>query len=104
MNNALFEHIEAKIVNFLHDTKAPRHASQIAVQIREKREHTLQAIQKLVRNGTIKGVQDFTLLNSTGEIMAYALTTVAPGPTPDMPAVPPPSPSAPAHRRRAVGG
>lgn len=104
MNNASFEHIEAKIVNLLHDTKAPTHASRIAVQIREKREHTLQAIQKLVNNGTIKGVQDFTLLNSTGEIMAYGLTNLAPGPTPAMPSVPPPQPALPAHRRRAIRG
>jgi capsular polysaccharide biosynthesis protein len=104
MNNASFEHIEAKIINVLHDAKAPRHASEIAVQIREKREHTLQAIQKLVKNGTIKGVQDFTLLHSTGEIMAYALINLVLGPAPTLPSVPPPPPSAPAHRRRAVGG
>ena len=104
MNNALFEHIEAKIINFLHDAKAPRHASEIAVQIREKREHTLQAIQKLVKNGMIKGVQDFTLLNSTGEIMAYALAHSVLGPAPTMPSVPPPPPTAPAHRRRVARG
>ena len=103
MNNALFEHIEAKIINFLHDAKVPVHASRIAVQIREKREHTLQAIQKLVSNGTISGVQNLTLLNSTGEIMAYTLTHLAPGPTPTMPSVPPSPPTSPAHRRREVG-
>jgi hypothetical protein len=103
MNNALFEHIEAKIVNFLHDAKVPTHASRIAVQIREKREHTLQAIQKLVSNGTIRGVQDLTLLNSTGEIMAYTLTNLSLEPTPTLPSIPPPQPTLPAHRRRAVG-
>lgn len=101
MNTASFEHIEAKIVNFLHDTKAPRHASQIAVQIRETREHTLQAIQKLIKNGAIRGVQDFTLLHSTGEIMAYTLANTTLEPTPTLPSVPPPPPGAPAHRRRA---
>lgn len=104
MNRALFEHIEAKIVNFLHDAKAPRHASQIAVQIREKREHTLQAIQKLVKNGTIKGIQDFTLLNSTGEIIAYTLANTAVISTPALPSVPPPQPTSSAHRRRTAGG
>jgi hypothetical protein len=101
MNNASFEHIEAKIINFLHDTKVPRHASQIAIQIRETREHTLHAIQKLIKNGAIRGVQDFALLNSTGEIMAYALANSALRPTPTMPSVPPPQPATPTHRRRA---
>ena len=89
MNESLLEHIEAKIINFLHDTKTSRHASQIAVHIREKREDTLQAIQKLVNNRTIRGVQDFALFGSTGETMAYVLVTVAPGPTPLMPSIPP---------------
>lgn len=89
MNESLLEHIEAKIINFLHDTKTPHHASQIAVHIREKREHTLQAIQKLVKNRTIKGVQDFALFGSTGETMAYTLVNVAPEPTPVMPSIPP---------------
>lgn len=101
MNDALFEHIEAKIINFLHDAEAPRHASQIAIQIGETREHTLHAIQKLIKNGAIRGVQDFALLNSTGEIMAYALANTVLRPTPTIPSVPPPSPTAPTHRRRA---
>jgi hypothetical protein len=101
MNNASFEHIEAKIINFLHDAKVPRQASQIALQIRETREHTLQAIQKLITNGAIRGVQDLALLHSTGEIMAYALADSALKPTPAMPSVPPPQPATPAHRRRA---
>lgn len=104
MNNALFEHIEAKIINLLHDAKGARHASQIAIQIRETREHTLQAIQKLVKNGTIKGVQDFTFLNSTGETMAYALADTALEPTPLTPSIPPPQATPPTHRRRASGG
>jgi hypothetical protein len=103
MNDASFEHIEAKIINLLHDAKSPTHASRIAVDIRERREHTLQAIQRLVRNGAIKGVQDFTLLNSTGEIMAYVLANAVLGPTPAMPSVPPPRHSPPAPRRPAVG-
>ncbi len=89
MNESLLEHIEAKIINFLHDTKTPHHASRIAVHIREKREDTLQAIQKLVNNGTIRGVQDLALFGSTGETMAYTLVTVAPGSTPLMPSIPP---------------
>lgn len=89
MNESLLEHIEAKIINFLHDTKAPHHASRIAVHIREKREDTLQAIQKLVNNRTIRGVQDFALFGSTGETMAYELVNVAPEPTPVMPPITP---------------
>lgn len=89
MNQSLREHVEAKIINFLHDTKSPHHASRIAVHIREKREDTLHAIQKLVKNGTIKGVQDLALLGSTGETMAYTLVNVAPGPTLVMPSIPP---------------
>jgi hypothetical protein len=104
MNNASFEHIEAKIINFLHDAKIPRHASQIAIQIRETREHTLQAIQKLVKNGAIKGVQDFTFLKATGEIMAYVLANTVMGPTPLMPSIPPPPATSRTHRRRASGG
>ena len=104
MNNALFEHIEAKIINLLHDAEAPRHASRIAVQIRETREHTLHAIQKLIKNGAIRGVQDFSLLHSTGEIMAYALANTALGPTATVPPVPPPQPTASAHRRRVARG
>jgi len=90
MNVSLLEHVEAKIINFLHDTETPRHASQIAVQIREKREDTLQAIQKLVNNRSIKGVQDFSLFGATGETMAYTLDNAAPEPTPVVPSIPPP--------------
>jgi len=89
MNESLLEHVEAKIINFLHDTKTPHHASRIAVRIREKREDTLQAIQKLVSNGTIRGVHDLALFGSTGETMAYVLVTVAPESTPLMPSIPP---------------
>ena len=99
MKNPSFEHIEAKIINFLHDTKAPTHASQIAVHIRETREHTLQAIQRLVKNRAIRGVQDFTLLHSTGEIMAYVHANAVLEPTPVMPSVPPPRHTPRAHRR-----
>ncbi len=104
MNELLREHIEAKIINFLHDTKTPHHASRIAVHIREKREDTLQAIQKLVKNQTIKGVQDLALFGSTGEIIAYTLANAAPGPTPGMPAVPPSRSTPPAPRRPVLGG
>jgi hypothetical protein len=97
MKTALLEHIEAKIINFLHDTRAPNHASQIAVRIQESREDTLQAIQRLVKNRTIKSVQDFTLLNSTGEILAYTLADTSSPPTPFPPSAPPPrlTPQAP---------
>ena len=91
MNVSLLEHMEAKIINFLHDSKTPRHASQIAVHIHEKREDTLQVIQKLVKNRTIRGVQDFALFGSTGETMAYTLVNAAPGATPVMPSIPPSS-------------
>ena len=89
MKTALLEHIEAKIINFLLDTKAPSHASQIALHIYETREDTLQAIQKLVKSSTIKGIQDFTFFTSTGETMAYTLASTSQVPTPFAPAVPP---------------
>ncbi len=103
MNESLREHIEAKIINFLHDTKTPRHASRIAVHIREKREDTLQAIQKLVGNRTIKGVQDLALFGSTGETVAYTLVNVAPGPIPVMPSIPPPRLTPRAHHNPTPG-
>ena len=89
MKKALLEHIEAKVINFLRDMNGPNHASQIAVQIREKREDTLQAIQKLVKNRTLKGVQDFTFFSSTGETMAYTLADAALLQTPVALSVPP---------------
>ena len=104
MNESLLEHIEAKIVNFLHDAKTPHHASRIAVHIREKREDTLYAIQKLVTNGTIKGVQDLALFGSTGETMAYTLANATPGSTSVLPAVPPSRLTPPAPRRSTPGG
>ena len=104
MNSASLEHIEAKVINFLHDTKVPHHASRIATQIREKREDTLQVIQRLVKNRTIKGVQDFALLNSTGEITAYVLDDAAVPPAPALPSAPPPPPAPPAHHRPVAGG
>jgi hypothetical protein len=73
MKAALREHIEAKIINCLRDLNAPGNASQIAVHIQETREDTLQAIQRLVKDRTIKGQQDFALFNSTGETVAYTL-------------------------------
>jgi hypothetical protein len=88
MKESLLEHIEAKVINFLHDMQAPHHASQIAVHIHETRGDTLQAIQRLLKNQIIKGVQDFTLLNSTGETMAYTLAGTPPGPATIMPPVP----------------
>jgi hypothetical protein len=103
MNVSLLEHIEAKIINFLHDTKTPYHASEIAVRIREKREDTLQAIQKLVTNRTIRGVQDFALFGSTGETMAYTLVNLLPGPAPVMPSISP-SRLTPRARHRSTPG
>ena len=88
MKQALLEHIEAKVINFLHDVKGPVHASQIASHIQERREDTLHAIQKLVKNNTLKSVQNFTFFNTTGEIMAYTLADTTP--TPVAPSVPPP--------------
>jgi len=103
MNQSLLEHIEAKIINFLHDTKTPHHASRIAVHIREKREDTLRAIQKLVKNQTLKGVQDFALFGSTGETMAYTLVDTPAGSAPVLPSVPP-SRLTPPPRSSAPGG
>lgn len=103
MNQSLLEHIEAKIINFLHDAKAPHHASQIAARIRERREDTLHAIQKLVNNKTVRGVQDLTLFGSTGETMAYTLADTPAGPAPVMPSVPP-SRLSPPHHSSAPGG
>ncbi len=73
MKAILREHIEAKIINWLRDLNAPDTASQIAVHIQETGEDTLRAIQRLVKDGTIKGKQDFTRFDSTGEIVAYTL-------------------------------
>lgn len=103
MKQASLEHIEAKVMNFLHDTKSPKHASQIAVQIQEKREDTLHAIQKLVKNQTLKNVQDHSLFDSTGETTAYTLVDGVLQPMPVDPSIPlpsgqltPPSPRNPA--------
>jgi hypothetical protein len=90
MKKALLEHIEAKVINFLHDVKEPAQASQIAVHIQERREDTHHAIQRLVKNNTLKSVQDFTYFNTTGEIMAYTLADTAPPPAPVASSVPPP--------------
>jgi ribosomal protein S28E/S33 len=77
MKGAPREHIEAKIINCLRDLNAPGHASQIAVHIQETREDTLRAIQRLVRDKTIKGRQDFALFNTTGETVAYTLADLS---------------------------
>ncbi|MGD0745190.1 MAG: hypothetical protein ABSA45_08550 [Verrucomicrobiota bacterium] len=103
MKTALLEHIEAKIINFLLDTKAPSHASQIALQIQETREDTLQAIQKLVRSRTMRAIQDFTLFTSTGETVAYTLTNPSPTPTPSVPFIPPARLTPPASRGSVPG-
>lgn len=104
MKPPLLEHIEAKVINFLHDAKGPAHASQIAVHIQERRQDTLHAIQRLVKNNTLKGVHDFAFFNSTGEIMAYTLADTAPQPTPVAPSIPiPPSqPTPPSPRGSAL--
>ena len=77
MQGAPREHIEAKLINCLRDLNAPGHASQIAVHIQETREDTLRAIQRLVRDKTIKGRQDLALFNTTGETVAYTLADPA---------------------------
>ena len=92
------EHIKAKIINCLRDLKTPGHASEIAVHIQETSEDTLQAIQQLVKDGTIKGKQDFTLFNSTGETVAYTLADPLLQPT-LMPGSVPPAQSTPPTRR-----
>jgi predicted transcriptional regulator len=78
MKTAPREHIEAKVINYLHDSKAPGHASEIAVHIQETRENTIQVIQRLVKDGTIIGKQDLTLFNVTGETTAYTLAAMLP--------------------------
>ena len=88
MKAALLEHIEAKIINLLHDTQAPTHASQMAFHIQETREDTLRAIQRLVKSSTIRSMQDFTFLKSTGETVAYTLADPSPAPAPFPPSVP----------------
>jgi hypothetical protein len=103
MKQALLEHIEAKIINFLRDMKEPIHVSQIAVHIQERREDTLQAVQRLVKNNTLKAVQDFTFFNTTGEIMAYTLADSALQPTPVAPSVPPPPLTPPPPPDSALG-
>lgn len=97
MNRALQEHIEAKIINFLRDTKIPIHASQIAARIQERREDTNHAIQRLVKNQTVHPVQDLAYFKSTGETMAYALADIdlkQPPIDPSIP-IPPPQPHRP---------
>ena len=73
MNRTLQEHIEAKVINFLREAKIPTHASQIAARIQEKRDDTNHAIQSLVRNKIVSGVQNLAVFKSTGETMAYLL-------------------------------
>ncbi|MFZ1071894.1 MAG: hypothetical protein WAO21_00525 [Verrucomicrobiia bacterium] len=82
MKTALLEHIEAKVINYLLDTNAPNLVSRIAFQIQETREDTLQAVQSLVKSGTIKGMQDLTLFTSTGETVAYTLAYALQVPVP----------------------
>ena len=89
MKAALLEHIEAKIINYLLDVKPPIPASQIAKRIQETREDTLLAIHRLVKGRTIKGVQDVSQFNSTGETMAYVLIAPFPMPAPVQPPAPP---------------
>ncbi len=89
MKAAPREHIEAKIINCLRDLKAPGNASQIAIQIQETREDTVRAIQRLVKDRTLKGRQDFALFNSTGETVAYTLADPLLQPALIPPAVPP---------------
>jgi len=105
MNQALLEHIEAKVINFLRDSKAPVHVSQIAVHIQEKREDALQAVQRLVKNRTLKGVQNLACFNSTGETTAYVLADTALLPMAVDPAlpIPPPQPTPPAARGPLLG-
>lgn len=103
MKTAPSEHIKAKIINCLRDMKAPGHASEIAVHIQETREDTLQAIQQLVKDRTIKGKQDFTLFNSTGETVAYILADPLLQPTLIPGSVPPPQ-STPQMRRGPTPG
>jgi len=102
MKKALLEHIEAKVINFLRDMKEPIHVSQIAVHIQERREDTLHAIQRLVKNNTLKSVQDFTFFNTTGEIMAYTLADTAVPPTPVAPSISPPPLTPPPTRDPAL--
>ena len=78
MKTAPREHIEAKIINFLYDTKTPGHASQIATHIQETRESTLQIIRRLIKDGTLTAKQDLTLFHVTGETTAYVLAATPP--------------------------
>ena len=94
MKQVLLEHIEAKVINFLRDSKVPVHVSQIAVHIQEKREDALQAVQRLIKNRTLKSVQNLALFNSTGETTAYVLadaTLLPMAVDPSIP-IPPPQP------------
>ncbi len=90
MKTAPREHIEAKIINCLRDSKAPGTASQIAVHIQETREDTIRVIKRILKDHTINGQQDFTLFNSTGETVAYTLADPLLQPALIPGAVPPP--------------
>lgn len=97
------EHIEAKIINLLRDTRTPCHASKIADHIQETRQDTLYIIQRLLKEGTIQGKQDLTHFNSTGEIVAYTLGGALPEPA-LIPALVPPSGPATQLRRGPAHG
>ena len=73
MSQKPFEEIESKIFDFLSKVRVPNPPSQIAAHIHETREDTLQAIERLIKKGTIKPVEDFTFLKLTGETTSYAL-------------------------------
>lgn len=103
MKAAAREHIEAKIMNCLRDLNVPGTASQIALQIQETRDDTLRAVQRLVKDGTIKGQQDLALFNTTGETVAYTLADPALQP-PLVPGPVPPTQSAPPLRHRPGPG
>ena len=65
--------IETKIIEFLGRVGAPNVPSQIACYIHEPREETNRAIERLVKQGRLYSVSDFTFLNSTRETTAYGL-------------------------------
>ena len=71
MNEAPFEEIELKIIQYLRKVKAPNVPSLIATEIRETREDTLQAIERLVKKGILHSERDFTFFNNTGETKAF---------------------------------
>ena len=75
MDDRHAEEIQSKITEFLRRAGAPNVASQIAVHIHERREDTIEVIERMTRKQVLFIEQDLTFMNSTGETKAYGLAS-----------------------------